>query len=193
MGDFITSDGSVAQPTVLMCQDASDDSKAVYLVATNDGAIITVDPTYYHIHNGTAFMISKVQSGLGDGDTLGLTFVTCSDCDIHVTFVVSGLYEYYARVYESPTVNVEGATTTPVNRNFASDNMSDITARFGDTFTDKGDVKWEAYVASGQRSGGPSGTAGEMILKKDTTYLFELESDRANNVLSGQLDWHDSP
>ena len=58
-------------------------------------------------------------------------------------------------------------------------------------FGNKGTVIYIQYIATGRSQGGSTSSREEFILKQNETYLFELESDAAANILSGALEWYE--
>lgn len=156
------------------------------------GSDTTVDWAHHEVHEGDAFVQSTHATGVASGAFLGLTVITPDTTKwLHTTFVVTGTLAFVARVYEAATVDVEGSATTAYNRDRNSGTTSGGTFRLGDTFTSKGTLIWQQYVGAGNKTGGGALIRSELILKQNTTYLFELESKAAANVLSGALDWYE--
>jgi hypothetical protein len=155
-------------------------------------SLFTMDVTHHEIHESNSYTITGIKEALADGGTFFLTVITPNTTKwLHVIFQTSGLYQYYLRIYEGATVNVSGAAVTAYNRNRNSANTSGGTFRHDDTYTDNGTLIFQKYVGTGSRDGGTTDQRTEFVLKQNTTYSFQLESDAANNILSGQLEFYE--
>jgi len=156
------------------------------------GADISIDYAHHEIHAGSSFSLNAIKEAMADGDTFTLTCTTPdSDKELHVLFAGIGLYEYYLKVFRDPTITTSGTPATPINMNENSTKTSDATFTVDDTISDLGTPVFESYVASGLRVGGAGEIRAERILKRNTTYVFYLESDKAANILTGILDWYE--
>lgn len=170
----------------------SDAESKIVRVDASTHSIQTIDYVHHEVHAENAFVQSAFNTGIASGSFLGLTVITPDTTKwLHTVFVVWGIFAYVARVYEGATVNVAGAATIAYNRNRNSAVTSGATLRLGDTFTDKGTVIWQQYIGAGNKSGGGAEGRTEFILDQNQTYLFELESKAASNILSGALDWYE--
>ena len=155
-------------------------------------SLIWIDIPHHEIHDGHSFILAATQTALGDGDTFTLTCTTPNTTKwLHSVFGGIGLYEYYLKVYENPTVDTPGSAVTPVNRNRNSANTSGATFTVDDVLTSPGTLIFENYVTSGRRVGGLGEQRQEYILKQNEQYVFHLESDRAANILTGVLEWYE--
>lgn len=171
--------------------DPTDDTREVQLDSSFP-ALYTMDVSHHEIHEGDYYVASGISGALADGGTFILTVITPNTAKwLHAFYQATGTLKYYLRIYEGPTVNVAGSAVTAINRNRNSANTSGATLREDDTFTDNGTLIFHTYVATGTRNGGSEVSRTEFVLKQNTTYMFQIESDDANNIVSGQLEWYE--
>ena len=98
-------------------------------------------------------------------------------------------------VTEAPTGGATGGTViTPTNRNRNSLNTSDATVTKGVSAPTGGTVlggEPELHGFDKDKIAGETRSSAEIILKQNTTYVFELESGTSDVVGNLLLDWYE--
>lgn len=184
--------GAAERPSTHVAITDGDSGAAV--VDNSTRALANLDMWTCQAYGGNSYVISKIATGVGDGQVLCLTVETPSTSTwLYTRFEASGSLAYTVRIYQAATVGVDGIPIIPRNRHGNSDNQSAAVCRTGDTFSNKGTLIWEQYVGSGLgvRVGAAEQVRGEFVLRQGCTYLFELESDVANNILSAAMGWYE--
>lgn len=177
------------------------DPESQVQVVDSDGDIVNIDSDtraiavieYPHkeIHDGNSYVLNGDDHDLSVGQTFDLTVLTSNTTNwMHAVWEAEGTDAIHIFVYEGVTVNVPGTPTTPINRDRNSPNTSDAICREGDTFTNLGTLLWEWHTGD-KKVAGVGGERDEYILRQGTQYLFRVESEVANNKVSGQLSWYE--
>ena len=158
---------------------------------TND-ALVVEDNELAYTHAGLTYSISGVSSGtVSDGSKFILTMQTPDGYpEIHARVEAIGKFAFFFRIIEGVDIVTSGSEVIPVNKNRNSANLSNVKTRFNDV-TSNGDVIFSMYQVSGQLSGGVYAQPSKRILKQNTVYVFELESDANSNILSGLIEFQE--
>jgi len=171
---------------------------------SSTNALVLIDHPHHEIHSGKMFNAFHSASGKNDGDTINIYFKTPNTttyCHCFMQWSSSGAA--YGRIYEAPTVTSNTGTNAIVvvnsNRNSANasaavDNATSPAAnKYGIdvTVTAPGTTVNSSYSGSAKQFGGESRNENEYVLKSNTAYVFEVESDAAGLTLGMRIDWYE--
>lgn len=211
MGDYMTEDGAVAQPVVLMCQNSLTETDYVQIDALAN-ALKVMAYEHAEIHGGRSYNAHYNQTVSDTGDKSIIAFKTGNDTrEVHCTFAASASAPAVASILEAPTITDNtGATLAVYNRYRKSTNTSEVidTSQNPDV---AGQAMYFTELTMGNVTGGttldtvplvagagPFAIGGvsrgtqEWILKKDTLYAFVVESsDDTDNIHRLQVDWYE--
>ena len=187
--------------TVLRQVKIWDDSRGPAGLDAATNVMETIEYEHHEIHSGSSYHAYANAAG-GSGTKATITFTTPDTLKwAHV--VVSGV----SNVIASFTFG-EGATVTsptgsdfvPRNRNRNSDNVSGMISSgsaggagnvtTGATVTDFGTILQFQQMGAG-KVGGESRGAAEWVLKRNTTYALECESQAATSEVHVNLEWYE--
>ena len=184
----------------------------VPIIDYKTNALVRIRYVHHMIHAGVSFETHHTLTGKDDGTWLTIYMQTPnSEKEIHLFPQWQSSVAAYFRIREYPDVTGNTGTTGNVyNRNRRSINtsavrdnatapavnkvMTDVTiadrtpATAGVT---GGLVIYREYDGTGKKISGGNKDDDERILKKDTPYVFELESDAASGILALQLWWYE--
>jgi hypothetical protein len=159
-------------------------------VATDAGTII--DYAHHEIHGGSSFYVYAIDQDLDQDATMDITMIT-PDTDKwnHALFIAGGSAGYSLYAFEDSITGVPGGAFVPINRNRNSSKVSGTIVRIKDTFTDLGNLAVAFEVGGGKNAGSIFGARDEMILKRNTQYLFRFTSRVNANRCSLFVDWYE--
>lgn len=160
----------------------------------------TIDHSHHKILEGDAYT-AKVQAEGGVGTKAIITFTTSDTAKwMHIIIHARSNVEAHYTLGESPTITADTGTNFIVyNRNRNSDNESltkgTRTATAGQmtegaTVTNLGTILEQVHLGSG-RAGGENRSDDEWVLKQNTTYVLECESEAATSDVLIEIDWYE--
>lgn len=156
----------------------------------------TIDYAHHEIHGGSHYLIENfISTGSGDVTTFGVT-VPDSEQWPHIRWSISAGKSAEFEVKESAAFS-GGSAITPVNNNRNSTKTSTLAVVSGPSVTDTGtSLLRVAFGVTGAGffnpgSGGEGGRENELILKRNTKYLFQITSNTASNVISYHAFWYE--
>jgi hypothetical protein len=168
------------------------------------GAAIVIDYAHHEIHEGDAFSAYHSATGKNDGDKINLYFKTPNTTKyIHAFTKWAGSGASYFRILEGPTVTANTGTNAQAiynrNRNSSGtsavvDNATSPAAnKYGVdvTITVDGTKIYEEYAGAARSSPGEGRSEAEFILKANTAYCFQVESDAAALSLFVAVSWYE--
>jgi len=177
------------------------------------GSIQVIDFAHHKIHEGDSFCVSHTLTAKNDGTYLTIYLKTPNaEKSIHMFTQWASSGASYFRIREYPVVTANtGSSQLSVNRNRNSTNISEaldnatvpiagyamtdvtISDRTADVAGSKGGlIIWQEYDGIGKQMTGGNRNDSEFILKKNTPYVFELESDASGLVLNANLYWYET-
>jgi hypothetical protein len=173
-------------------------------IDTTTRSFQTIDYAHHEIHSGSSFVAKYYGTSKNDGQTINLYIKTPDTTKWgHMFFQWSASGAAYGRIYEAPTITANTGTNGQAilnhNRNSAttsvmSDNATTPAAdKYGTdvTKTANGTIIYEEYAGAAKSQGGAGRNEDEYILKRNTAYLFEVESDAAGLTLSINMSWYE--
>lgn len=162
-------------------------------------AVVGIDYPHHEAHEGNAFVSSLVGTGKGDGDKINIYFKTPdSDKRLHMVMIGAASGAGFVRIKQDVTPS--GSTAQPVyNRDRGSSMESGVLDSLGtigratQNITHTGGTLLEEALipGAGKSAGGDNRSDAEFILKKNTAYVFEVESDAAGINLGLVLSWYE--
>lgn len=167
--------------------------------ATNN-ARLAVDHAHHKIHIGGAYTFETSAAG-GAGIKATITFTTADSTEwVHAVIHTRSNVEAIYTLGESPTISADTGTMAPAilrNRNLSNPSLLKGTLRAnadslteGATVTDFGTILELIHFGNGKQ-GGETRSDDEWILKQNTTYAMEVESEAANSEIMIEIDWYE--
>lgn len=147
---------------------------------------VTIDYEHHTIHDGHHCFLCDFES-LGLNDELNFSFFT-NNTRTHMTFEISSLLGVELNIYENVTVT-GGTNVTAFNNNRNSEMEKMIELKQDPTVT-SGGIRIFGSRQGSNREAGFVKRSNELILKNDTTYMFNIISLGANNVVSYCGEWY---
>jgi hypothetical protein len=163
-------------------------------IDSTTNAIFTIDYPHHEIHEGDHYFVKAIDT-LGSGDSL-IFCMTVPDTirQAHLTFDFGSQLSALFLVYEGATCT-PGNTVTAYNNNRNSSNASMLTIETGVGITSPGTLIEVHGLGSGTNPGqartGESGRDSELILKRNSTYLFIFISGAAANRIDYDANWYE--
>ena len=166
-------------------------------------ALEFIDYAHHEIHAGSHYTAFHSAEGKNAGTTINIYLKTPNTTKwFHMFSVWSASGAAYFRVYEAPTITANtGSHSAPINNNRNSLNLSaaidNAAAPAANsiskdvTKTVDGTIILEEYAGTGKTVGGTVRNDAELILKQNTVYCFEVESDALGLTLSFILAWYE--
>lgn len=167
-------------------------------------AITTIDSLHHEIHEGDAYSINFYDVSKGDGTTINAYFKTPNTSKrIHCFFQWSASGAAFGRILEAPTVTSNTGTNAKdiYNKNRNSSNTSEVVdnatspaaGKFATdvTITGNGTILSVEYSGAAKSVGGESRNESEFVLKPNTAYVFQVESDAAGLTLALRVGWYE--
>lgn len=178
-----------------------EEEGAIDLTADKWGKdLIVQGPEHYMVHEGKHFTLMHYFSDVDGDEYARIRFLTPADVYYHAIFFCSASAGVLISVYRDSTFTHNAANAiTAYNKNDISSNIDPtIEACHTPSGSGSGDVFIPIQVlgAGGNPSqvGAGSGRdANEVILKKSTVYLLEVQSLADNNKVSMGMDFYYRP
>ena len=150
----------------------------------------TIEEEHHQIHEGNHFFIASYET-LGDGDVADFVVETPdSSTEVHMVFMVEGTDTVSIEVYEDVDAAADGAVQTPYNSNRNSSNTSVATIRKNPTVNDAGTLLLKQKTGARNKIGITS-RVNELVLKKNTKYLYRITSHIASNIVTYIGEWYE--
>lgn len=191
-GELITTRSATSNDTAkYIAKDESGNFK--YLLTNGEGDLVTIDWAHYKLHEGDFYSFDNA-STLASGDSVK-HFITTGAKEIHLTYYYDATQQTTHRVIEGVTRTTAGTLLTDMNNDRNSTDTSTVVLRNSANFSG-GTVlpKTQIFGISGnttQLKQGNTRAEAEIILKKNTTYLFLLVSGGSSNVINRQYRWYE--
>lgn len=164
------------------------------------GQNIRISFPHHELHEGHAYTIEAQAAG-GSGTKATLSFKTPdSEKVMHLLIHARANVEAHYTFGEAPTITADtGTNSPPFNRNRNSANTSDVigtrTATAGQitkgaTVSNFGTILKNVHFGNG-KVGGERREDDEWLLKKNTLYAFEIESEAASSDINIEMEWYE--
>jgi len=165
-------------------------------------AIPIIGYEHHEIHDGNHFYLSNysiIGSGLGSSLFFGVTTPNGSKW-IHLTYGISSTLVTQSKLYEGATLS-GGTAVNCWNSNRNSLNTCSVNIRYRPTISGVTPTSGTLITASSwgtatatpskQGVGGQEIRNNELILKSGTTYLIQITSASADNLISYDANWYE--
>lgn len=153
--------------------------------------------TYGHAAVHRDIIARATQVVIAGTGIINVLFKSPGPLQAHMEWIVNAAADTEVRLYESPTVTVEGSDMVKSRLFAPTTKTTQSAAKLGGTVSDKGtllDVQWNG--GGGQGSGTFGGSVihddAEWVLKVDTWYLIEIDR-KASTKLGIVLEWYEVP
>ena len=166
------------------------------------GGLLTIDYAHHEIHDGGSYRASHSAAG-GSGTKATVSFKTPDTSKwLHVVIGARSNVEAIYTLGEAATVTASsGSDYAPRNRNRNSTNTSGVSGAgsaggagnctIGATVTGFGTVLEVIHFGDGKKAGGDARGSAEWILKPNTVYAAEVESQAVTSEVSIDIDWYE--
>ena len=167
--------------------------------ATN--ALVTITYEHHEIHDGSHYNIRGFSSPLASGARLSFgVAVPAGSKWPHLLFDVEGTTQTEVREYEGATLS-GGTLVTAYNNNRNSTNVSSLVIRSNPVISGTSPTSGTLLASHSKGLAGttPSKASAigeidrtdELILKSGTTYLYEIKSVGASNIIDYSATWYE--
>lgn len=158
---------------------------------------ISIHSEHHELHEGNHFYVSGFETVASAANVDFTVQTPDSNVHGHLLFAIEGTSQTEFRIYEGSSDDNDGTTTTPINNNRNSTNASIMTVQ-----KNPNNVVLGTLIFS--QSKGLAGTTpqrsdnegvverhNEIILKKNTKYLFRITSRDDGNIVSYVGEWYE--
>jgi hypothetical protein len=157
-------------------------------------SLTTIDYAHKEIHSGSTFTTTRFVAGLGNGATSMILLKTPD-----TTKYAHLLYEFNSTVDGSFTITAEVTTVADgtllniLNRDRNSATTATCVATHTPNTPSGGTIIRQRYIGVGgvNRTGGTDRNTDEIILRRNTKYLFTFTNGAASNNVSLILNWYE--
>jgi len=151
-----------------------------------------IESEHKHIHEGNHFFIADFDTGLSDGDTIEFVVTTPnSNKSTHMTFFIEGTDGVQMEIYEGASGITGGTAQTPLNSNRNSSTSSSLTIVKNPTSISNYGTKIFGMRSGQNKEAGITERNWELILKKNTTYVYKITSNGNSNNISYIGNWYE--
>lgn len=168
-------------------------------IDSESGALVVIGVEHLHNHEGHHFLATEIVT-LGDGDTRRYRITTPNNTDeTHILFQVLGSLHTQVDFYEDSLVS-GGIAITNICSNREEANIPNTVIAHtpdtdsGESASEEGTLLYTSQFGSDagpQRQGGQSQRHDEFILAANSTYLLEIISLSASNLISIEFDYYE--
>ena len=154
-------------------------------------ALIEIDWTHFKAHEGKHFYLRDYYT-LGNGATRNIVIYT-GDMEAHLLpTITANDGAINVSMFENPTIASNGTEIVYYNSNYNYGDLNGLTIYNGATVSNLGDFKGRSYIGSGRSFGGVIRAENEIILKANTTYVFQITNQiTTDNIIDVVLDWYE--
>ena len=155
-------------------------------------ALQIISDAEHHIHEGHSFFFTDAND-LGNGAVRDVLLVTPDTAKFaHLTFGVSSEAEINVVLYEATTTSADGAAISELNRDRNSATVATMVATSAPTVTAVGTLLLNFLSGSGRASPTEVSFNRELILKRNTKYMFRITNATSNaNGVVLEVGWYE--
>jgi hypothetical protein len=167
-------------------------------IDSSTNSLQTVDYEHHEIHSGSHFFFTFADNDWDIVDGYDFIFTTPDSTDqCHAIFEVNAAFDTTVEYYED-TTHTTGALQTSYNNNrvigtaptatihLSNDDVADGTLLFSSVFGVSTGVGINSIIGGGEARG-----TNEIILKRDSKYLFRMVTGTDASVLSIRFNWYE--
>jgi len=170
----------------------NDDGTVIAAVDADANALSVITAQHYLIHEGKHFFCNNYLSGLSNGVSYDTLFISGTTLETHLRIFGKTLGGGRLEVREAATTSNDGSGLSEYNYNRLSATTPTGTSFNAPTVTGTG------TLISTILMGGANGTTDnlingdyELILLKNTKYLFRFASTSGSNALTLTFNWYE--
>ena len=164
--------------------------------------LVVITELHHEVHTGDTYVVNYSATGKNAGQTINVYMKTGSK-SLHMVLGYSGSGAVYGRILEAAIVTANtGTNAQPVyNRNRNSGKTSNIydnatspaagVVGVDVTVTGNGTIIYAEYSGAAKQVGGQGRDELEFVLKPNTPYVFQCESNAAGIVINLNLSWYE--
>jgi len=168
------------------------------IIDKNTRALPIIDFNHHEIHDGTAFATGYYSVDLDAASTLDLVIITPDTAEYsHLFWKVRSTLVTTLEIHEGITTQAPNNDGTPIvrlNRDRNSATVASVTAFHTPSILGAGTTifsdSWGISTGGQVRVGGESNSTDEIILKRNTKYMFRVISGTNDNRVSITLYWY---
>ena len=190
-------------PTPIVWKDEDGNEHSLGVLLPNDftsEALITIDTSHHHIQHGYAFTVEHNNSN-GSGTKATISFTTPdTDTQCHLVASVRSNVEVFYTLHEGAVMAAAGADYLARNLNRRVERKSEVTSAgstggdgyvtLGGTISSEDLILETIHFGSG-KLGGEGRSMREWVLKRNTTYALEVESEAASSEVTVEAHWYE--
>ena len=137
------------------------------------GALATCDRLHCQIEDGNVYSISKLFTGIANGNSVMVLIKCHADFTINGYATMASEGAWHVSKYETPTITADGTALSAINTNRSSANTVNSTFFHTPTISANGTLLSEKLIGSSRESPG-SGEFNRWHLKKGLNYLIVM-------------------
>lgn len=192
----------MATPIVWVDTDGNEHSfDELFSEDALSGDLISIMHPHHEIHKGMAFTAEHNVAG-GSGTKATISFTTPNTSKLcHMLVTMRANVESFYTFGEGATVTASsGSDYVPRNRHRESVNVTGLISAgssggagkvtLGGTVSDFGTVLETLHIGIGKQ-GGESRDIREWVLKRDTTYALEVESEATSSEVTVEIHYYE--
>lgn len=154
----------------------------------------TIEYEHHEIHAGSHYYVAETLE-LGSGSVTTFAVQTPNTTQwTHMVFNLTSAFDMTMKIFEDSSANMSsGSATTAFNSNRNSSNSTTLVIRQNPTITTTG-TQIYIYRSGGsvvRNNAGSISRENELVLKQNTTYLFQITSNAASNAIGYLADWYE--
>jgi len=159
------------------------------------GGLTVMEHFHKKIHDGDNYFVAGFETLDADNSINFAVTTPDSNTEIHMSFMTNGVSRTEVYVYEDAEVS-GGTTATPINNNRNSTNTSSLTIAKNPTINTQGTLIYSETRGLEGTNKIPSLSAGfgrsrELVLKRNSTYIFQIKSKEDTNHVSYLGSWYE--
>ena len=162
---------------------------------TYAGALVTIDKVHHEVHEGEHFFINNSTANASATEVLGTLLTTPATKRMHMVSEFGGSAATVFTLIENPTVaNTSKSALVAFNNDRESTKAATaVPVDISDTDISGGTTMPKVVLGGGQqgRTGGNIANRGELMLKQNEDYYFQINSDGANNNIAITVSWYE--
>ena len=170
--------------------------RAGRLIGGYDRPTTAINELSSGVNEGTAYSITAYNGALATATSVLMFGFTASKVihfqSLDVSISAGG---WTVEIFEAPTVTANGTLLTPINLNFETTNLSNMTLYAAGTVSANGTLKLSRHIhvsgtGSANRVSSEVGLPAGIILKKNTKYMFKITNNSGSTAAyEAALTW----
>lgn len=159
-----------------------------------DGAAVTIDSSHYEIHEGDAYVVSYLFSGVGNNNYANIRLLTGSK-PTHVVGFVAADGKAIISLRKNATYSASGTSLNIYNLNGNSTNTTVNKALQSPTISTSGTLLYQTLLPAGKGTrvvGAETSARAETILENSGDYLYQAQNvSSVSGDISIEFRWYE--